>query len=81
MAQKMILDVDIGCDDAVAMLMAGHHPALEFVAVMPVHGNVHLEVTRENTLKLLSMGKLEHVPVYVGANAPLIGPIIAGDGD
>ncbi len=81
MAQKVILDVDTGCDDAVAMLMAGHHPELEFVAVLPVHGNVHLEVTRENTLKLLSAGKLEHVPVYVGANAPLIGPIIAGDGD
>jgi len=81
MAQKVILDVDTGCDDAVAMLMAGHHPALEFVAVLPVHGNVHLEVTLENTLKLLSAGKLEHIPVYVGANAPLIGPIIAGDGD
>lgn len=81
MAQKVILDVDTGCDDAVAMLMAGHHPDLEFVAVLPVHGNVHLEVTLENTLKLLSAGKLEHVPVYVGADAPLIGPIIAGDGD
>lgn len=81
MAQKVILDVDTGCDDAVAMLMAGHHPALEFVAVLPVHGNVHLEVTLENTLKLLSAGKLEHVPVYMGASAPLIGPIIAGDGD
>jgi len=81
MAQKVILDVDTGCDDAVAMLMAGHHPALEFVAVLPVHGNVHLEVTLENTRKLLSAGKLEHVPVYVGADAPLIGPIIAGDGD
>ncbi len=81
MAQKVILDVDTGCDDAVAMLMAGHHPALEFVAVLPVHGNVHLEVTLENTRRLLSAGKLEHVPVYVGANAPLIGPIIAGDGD
>jgi len=81
MAQKVILDVDTGCDDAVAMLMAGHHPALELVAVLPVHGNVHLVVTQENTLKMLSAGKLEHVPVYVGANAPLIGPIIAGDGD
>jgi inosine-uridine nucleoside N-ribohydrolase len=81
MAQKVILDVDTGSDDAVAMLMAGHHPGLELVAVLPVHGNVHLEVTLENTLKLLSVGKLENVPVYVGASAPLIGPIIAGDGD
>ena len=81
MTQKIILDVDTGCDDAVAMLMAGHHPVLELIAVLPVHGNVHLEVTLENTLKLLSAGKLDHVPVYVGASAPLIGPIIAGDGD
>ncbi|MCD6356143.1 MAG: nucleoside hydrolase, partial [Anaerolineaceae bacterium] len=81
MAQKVIMDVDTGCDDAVAMLMAGHHPALELVAVLPVHGNVPLEVTRENTLKLLGAGKLEHVPVYVGADAPIIGPMIAGDGD
>jgi inosine-uridine nucleoside N-ribohydrolase len=29
----------------------------------------------------LSTGKLEHVPVYIGADHPLIGPIIAGDGD
>jgi len=81
MAHKVIMDVDTGCDDAVAMLMAGHHPAIELVAVLPVHGNVPLEVTRENTLKLMSTGKLEHIPVYVGADAPLIGPMIAGDGD
>lgn len=81
MKQKIILDVDTGCDDAVAMLMAGHHPDLEFVAVLPVHGNAPLEATLENTLKLLSAGDLADVPVYVGADSPLIGPIIAGSGD
>lgn len=81
MPQKVILDVDTGCDDAVAMLMAGHHPDLDLVAVLPVHGNAPLEATLDNTLKLLSDGKLEHVPVYVGADSPLIGPIIAGTGD
>ena len=81
MPQKVIMDVDTGSDDAVALLMAGHHPALELVAVTPVHGNVHLEVTLENTMKVLGAGKMEHVPVYAGADSPLIGPIIAGDGD
>ncbi len=81
MTQKVILDVDTGCDDAVAMLLAGHHPALEFVAVLPVHGNAPLADTLDNTLRLLSVGKLEHVPVYIGAEHPLIGPAIAGSGD
>jgi len=39
MAQKVIMDVDTGCDDAVAMLLAGHHKALQLVAALPVHGN------------------------------------------
>ena len=81
MPQKVILDVDTGCDDAVAMLLAGHHHDLEMVAVLPVHGNAPLMDTLDNTLRLLSAGKLEHIPVYVGAESPLIGPIIAGHGD
>lgn len=81
MKQKVILDVDTGCDDAVAMLLAGHHPALEMVAVLPVHGNAPLADTLDNTLRLLSAGGLEDIPVYVGAEKPLIGPVIAGVGD
>jgi inosine-uridine nucleoside N-ribohydrolase len=73
MPQKVILDVDTGRDDAVAMLMAGHHPAIELVAVLPVHGNAPLERTLENTLRTLEAGGLAHVPVYVGAETPLLG--------
>ena len=81
MPQKVILDVDTGCDDAVAMLLAGHHPDLELVAALPVHGNAPLTDTLDNTLRLLSAGQLDQIPVYVGAESPLIGPIIAGHGD
>jgi inosine-uridine nucleoside N-ribohydrolase len=81
MPQKVIMDVDTGCDDAVAMLLAGHHKATELVAVLPVHGNAPLDQTLENTLRLLTAGKLEHIPVYAGADSPLIGPIIRGSGD
>jgi inosine-uridine nucleoside N-ribohydrolase len=81
MRQKVIMDVDTGCDDAVAMLLAGHHPNMELIAVTPVHGNAALSQTLDNTLRLLCAGKLEHVPVYAGASHPLIGPILAGDGD
>lgn len=81
MTKKIILDVDTGCDDAVAMLIAGHHPDIDLVAALPVHGNAPLAQTLDNTLRLLCAGKLEHVPVYTGASHPLVGPIIAGDGD
>lgn len=81
MAQKVIMDVDTGSDDAVALLMAGHDPALELVAALPVHGNAPLSLTLENTLKVLAAGKLDHVPVYAGASSPLIGPMLAGEGD
>ena len=81
MTKKVILDVDTGCDDAVALLMAGHHPELELVAALPVHGNAPLGQTLDNTLRLLEAGHLAHVPVYVGADYPLVGPIIAGSGD
>jgi ribosylpyrimidine nucleosidase len=73
LSQKIILDVDTGRDDAVAMLMAGHHPALELVAVLPVHGNAPLKRTLDNTLRTLEAGGLSHIPVYAGAETPLLG--------
>lgn len=71
--QKVILDVDTGRDDAVALLMAGHHPALELVAALAVHGNAPLETTLDNTLRTLAAGNLGHVPVFAGAAVPLLG--------
>ncbi|MCD4671600.1 MAG: nucleoside hydrolase [Anaerolineaceae bacterium] len=73
MPQKVILDVDTGRDDAVALLMAGHHPALELVAVLPAHGNAPLETTLDNTLRTMEAGGLGHIPVYAGAETPLLG--------
>lgn len=72
MAQKIILDVDTGNDDAVAILMAGHHPSIELVAVTVTHGNAPLAVTLTNTLRVVSAGELKDVPVYAGAAVPLI---------
>ena len=59
--QKVILDVDTGGDDAVAILLAGHHPALKLVAVTVTHGNGPLERTLDNTLRLVEAGNLSHV--------------------
>lgn len=72
--QKIILDVDTGYDDAVAILLAGHHPALELVAVTVTHGNAPLAITLDNTLRVMEAGKLDHVPVFAGAEQALVTP-------
>jgi len=73
MTQRVILDVDTGGDDAVALLLAGHHPALELAAVTTTFGNAPLPVTLDNTLAALAAGQLGHVPVYAGAERPMVG--------
>ncbi len=70
--QKLILDVDTGFDDAAAILLAGHHPALELVAVTVTHGNAPLSVTLDNTLRVMRVGELSHLPVYPGAERALL---------
>jgi len=49
MARKVILDVDPGIDDAVAMTMALFDPRLDVVAVTAVGGNVPPERATRNT--------------------------------
>ncbi|MBI3764330.1 MAG: nucleoside hydrolase [Chloroflexi bacterium] len=79
MKRKIILDVDTGGDDAVATLLAGHHPALELVAVAVTHGNAPLTITLDNTLRVLEAGGLSRVPVYPGADRPLVADPLPGD--
>jgi inosine-uridine nucleoside N-ribohydrolase len=77
--QKAICDVDTGGDDAVAILAVGHSPRTELVAVTAVAGNAPLEITLENTLKVVEHGGLDHTPVYAGAAHPLIGELLPPD--
>ncbi|MCC7355841.1 MAG: nucleoside hydrolase [Anaerolineae bacterium] len=72
--QKIILDVDTGTDDAIALLMAGHASALELVGVTVVQGNAPLPVTLSNTRKALAGGGLSHISIYAGIDRPLVRP-------
>ena len=49
---KLILDVDTGTDDAVALMLAALHPAVDLVAATSVNGNVPVAMTTENTLRV-----------------------------
>lgn len=72
MATKVILDVDTGTDDAVAIMFAALHPGLELVAVTTVNGNVPVEHTTDNTLRALDFIGRSDVPVYRGLERPLV---------
>lgn len=68
---SLVLDVDTGTDDAVAIMLAALHPALNLVAVTTVNGNVPLPNTTENTLRVLDHIGRSDIPVYAGAAEPL----------
>ena len=71
----VILDVDPGHDDAVAIMLACGAPELDLLAVTTVAGNVSLEKTTRNALRILSLLERSDVPVAAGAAAPLVRPL------
>jgi inosine-uridine nucleoside N-ribohydrolase len=74
MKHKIILDCDPGHDDAVALLLAARHPAIELLAVTTVAGNQSVDKTTRNALKVLSLANLRHIPVARGMDRPLVRP-------
>jgi pyrimidine-specific ribonucleoside hydrolase len=67
----VILDVDPGHDDAVAIMLACGAPELDLLAVTAVAGNASLERTSRNVLRVLSLIGHTGVPVAAGAPSPL----------
>ncbi len=63
--RKIILDVDTGGDDAIAIMMAVLSSRLDLRAVTVTHGNLPLENTLDNTLRVVQFLGAD-VPVYAG---------------
>src|SRR5262245_13282088 len=74
----MILDVDTGVDDALAILFALRHPALDLRAISCVAGNVPVEQVVTNTLKVLEAAGAPDIPVGRGCGRPLLEPVAGG---
>ncbi len=73
--RPVILDVDPGHDDAVALMLACGHPGLDLLAVTTVAGNVTIEKSTRNALRVLSLVGCTDVPVGAGAPGPLERPL------
>ncbi len=70
----VILDVDTGVDDALALLFAARHPGLDLRAVSCVAGNTDVDSVVRNTLTVLAAAGAVGVPVARGAERPLLEP-------
>ncbi len=83
----IIMDVDTGVDDSMALMLAAAHPELEILALTCTFGNNDVDVTTYNTLKVSELLGLD-VPVGRGAVRPMLetpldyseglGPLIHG---
>jgi len=70
MARKIILDVDPGIDDALAICMALHDPRLEVVAITAVGGNVSPERATRNVQMIVEQLDPPRLPRIGAASAP-----------
>ncbi len=69
---RVIIDTDPGVDDALALLLAMRSPELKIEAITPVAGNVPLELTLPNALRLVEIAGRTDIPVAAGARAPMM---------
>jgi inosine-uridine nucleoside N-ribohydrolase len=74
MPRSIILDVDTGTDDAIAIMMAALSPAIDLIACTTVWGNRPVDDTTDNTLRVLDYIGRSEIPVYKGLDKPF-GPI------
>jgi len=70
--QRLIIDTDVGIDDAIALLMILAQPDIEIEAVTTVFGNVPLAQVTRNAAVILEMIKATAVPLYQGGSKPLL---------
>ncbi|HEY3427693.1 MAG TPA: nucleoside hydrolase [Acidimicrobiia bacterium] len=75
MGTPILIDCDPGHDDALALLLALASPELELLGVTTVAGNVGLDKTTPNALRVLELAQRSEVPVAAGFARPLYRPL------
>jgi len=76
MPRSIVIDTDPGQDDAVALLLAFAMPeTLDVRAVTSVAGNVSLDKTTANALRIRDLARRPDVSVVAGASRPIVFPL------
>ncbi len=68
--KKIVIDCDTGIDDALALLIALQHPEWNILGITAVSGNVPLEHTVPNCIRICTLAG-KKIPVYAGSAKPL----------
>jgi purine nucleosidase len=71
-----ILDCDPGHDDAMAIILAAAHPAIDLRAITTVAGNGTLEKVTFNARAVATLAGIEGVPIAAGAAGPRRGELV-----
>lgn len=73
--KRILIDTDPGVDDALALIYAFKSPEIKVEAITTVSGNVNLETTSRNLLKILNILDLPEFPIITKGEAqPLVKP-------
>ncbi len=73
--RKVILDMDPGIDDALALILALKSPEVKILGITTVAGNAPVEMTSANARRVLECLNIESIPVAMGAANPLNHPL------
>ena len=76
---RVILDTDTGVDDAFALLFAMSSPELKIEAITAVSGNVPLELTLPNAMRMVEIAGRTDIPVAAGAKVPLARRLVTAE--
>ena len=77
--RPIIIDTDPGQDDAVAILLALASPELDVLGITAVAGNVPLPLTQTNARKICELAGRPDMPVYAGAERPLMRTLVTAE--
>ena len=70
--KRLIIDTDPGVDDTMAILLTLNSPELVIEGLTTVFGNVGVDLTTINALRILEAAKRDDIPVVSGAGKPLL---------
>lgn len=80
MMRKLIILTDPGQDQAAAILMIlGQRQAFDVLGLVATAGNINLEHTVTNCLKLMELAGRPDVPVFAGCPHPIIRPLVMAE--
>ncbi len=72
--RHVVLDVDVGIDDALMILGLVSEPKVEVVAIGATHGNCTAADSARNALRTLEAVGISTIPVALGSESPLDSP-------